>query len=116
MDKISLNLLKKFYKTSELSNDEIDHITNCKTDNNYTNKYFYYLRINKLVKELYIGKDDNGYPISKGSATITLDGKAFIENLRKENRDKWYPRIISTLALIVSVLALIKSYYPNFLK
>ncbi len=107
MDKISLKLLRKLYKYSVLDRDTINHITMFTLGKNHANPHERELFKNDFVKPIVIGQDSDGFPICDGSLQITLPGRSYIENLRKENFDRRYPKIISTIALIVSIPAFI---------
>lgn len=41
---------------------------------------------------------------------ISDSGVALLESIPKERFDRWYPKIISTVALVISVIALVKSF------
>ena len=72
--------------------------------------------ISYLCKEEYISNNIKGYSgvtcsaIHSNSFSITPKGSAYLENLPKQAFFKIYPLVISTSALLVSILALLKSF------
>jgi hypothetical protein len=72
--------------------------------------------VSHLWKEEYISNKQVGYhavvnsPIYNNSYTITPKGLSYLEELPKNSFFKIYPLVISTLALIISALALLKSF------
>jgi hypothetical protein len=65
--------------------------------------------------ERYLSPDElpveNEYDMPAYEYRISDKGVALLEAIPKERLDRWYPKIISTVALVVSIIALVKSFF-----
>lgn len=106
LDKFTLKILRYIKRKPDVTLDNLKKTfsDNCTSSVSY------------LWKEEYISNKRVGYhtvvnsPIYNNSYTITPKGLSYLEELPKNSFFKIYPLVISTLALIISALALLKSF------
>ncbi len=111
-DKITYRLLKKLYRSDSLTKDEVESLT-------YTppkdegNKHVSFLLENKLISESFEGYEMDKNYRTKGGKTvyrITLPGRAYIEQKRRNLFNFWVPYIITTLIAIAGLLVAIAGF------
>lgn len=106
LDKFTLKIIRYIKRHPDVTLDSLKKIfsDSCTSSVSY------------LWKEEYISNKRVGYhgvahaPIYNNSYTITPKGLSYLEELPKNLFFKIYPLVISTLALIISALALLKSF------
>nr|DAQ61793.1 MAG TPA: hypothetical protein [Caudoviricetes sp.] len=105
MEKKAYKLLKKLYRKSILSHEEINRLTGFAEDTD-PNPYTTYLRVGRYIETVrgnaYIG--NNGTLETKTLWRITLQGRDFIESKRRELLLFWLPYSITTALAIAALL------------
>lgn len=100
------------YKDIELSHKQIRVLKKIKKKGTISStpelkdflSFFLYLNLVKCINEqdiFYMKEDQPRY-------SLTQTGNMYLQFYKKDIRRAWYPHIISTLALIISILALLK--------
>ena len=114
IDKESYDVLKFIYKRKSASKQNIEYrfkkMTSAEID-----YILYHLRApNHLIENPYTGEQEPGNcPIRDWNTfEITLAGKAYVEERRQGNRRWRIPVIISVIALVVSISAIVVSILP----
>jgi hypothetical protein len=98
MEKTAYKLLKKLYRTDSMSVDEV---------NTFTSHYVTYLKLDKLIEEFSIGgaPDGAGGTVnSEDRIRITLYGRDYIEQKRKDFWAFWLPYAITTAIAIAALV------------
>lgn len=102
MEKVSYRLLKKLYRHGELDITEINELTKLDADHNY---YAYNLRKYGFADYCQAEKlNEDGAAELVERWFITLEGRAYVEQQRKELRMFWLPYGITTLIAIAALL------------
>lgn len=106
LDKNTVKILKFINKNPDVTLEELkEHFGNECNDS-----------VMYLYKNSYIANKSKGYhplthsQIYANEYRILPHGKSYLQNTPKEAFLKIYPQIISTAALIVSIIALLKSF------
>ena len=110
MDKITFKILELFYYNTEaLSVDNIS--SSSEYDAQTVSASCLYLRNNGYIhtKDPTQTDADTIYPDSFYS--ITLEGKGCFERICKDNRRFRIPMVLSIIAIIISIIALLKQWW-----
>lgn len=106
MDNVTLKILKLFY------NNELLSVNNIKTVLEYDAQTIstscLYLRNNGYIHTNDITQTDTDTIYPDSIYTITVEGKGCFERIHKDNRRFRIPVAISIVALIISIIALLK--------
>lgn len=113
LDKKTYKILKLAYKNGFCTYADVEKITSC-NESEYPSKYISLLLKNHFID--YWSSDEvieiNGIKENKQLGyAITLDGEAYVEQMRRENRNFWVPYAITTF---IAVLSLISSLADNW--
>ncbi len=112
MEKTCLKLLKKAYKNTDgiISYQEIAKITKTTLipDQIIRSINRYIKELNGLLEQVYDGATRDGVSIAKEEMQITVRGKEVIQQVKKERYRFYLPIVLSTLAIVISVIALFK--------
>lgn len=106
LDSMSLKILRyiKAHPQANLSELKAKFSDNCEPNVRY------------LCSEQYINNELKGYlgiisaPVYKNIYTILPKGTAYLEELPKNRFLKIYPLIVSTIAVVISLIALLRSF------
>lgn len=105
MEKKAYKLLKKLYRKSILSHEEINRLTGLAEDTD-RNPYTTYLMVGRYIETVrgkaYVGNNDTWE--TETLWRITLQGRDFIESKRRELLLFWLPYSITTALAIAALL------------
>lgn len=110
IDKTSKKILKILNKSSvPVTKEDLKSVLR----NKDIDQTLSFLESNSFIKDTKFttGNTKNGECVSIGLGHYTLDinGKVFIENCKLDTFFKWYPHIVSTAAVIISLIALLRN-------
>lgn len=115
IDKKSYNLLKEFYKSEHLNDKQIDVITHTQTPSNKLNSTALYLSRRQLIIRHYVSTDINGNSIYDGYE-ITSDGRAYVEERRRQFLTFILPYGITTFIALLSLFTTVATNWDSILK
>jgi len=102
LDKRTTKLLKHLYKKDTMTYAEIDKLLKTTTPENAVNSESMHLSQKGLILRHYVGQNDEGSSIYDGY-TISIDGRAYIEDKRKTFLAFVLPYSITTLIALLSL-------------
>lgn len=109
-DKVTYKLLKRLYRCGEMTESDVNAIT-YQPPPGAGNKHISFLMENHLVECDCIGQkiDSNFHAIKEGITvyTISLKGRAFVEQRRRNFLDFLIPYAITTFIAILSLISVI---------
>lgn len=110
-DKKTYKLLTALYKKGQLTIKEIDAITGEHEDVKQS-PYITALLIAKYISVVTKISDENGVKDYKTVGyKIDIEGKAYVEQRRRDGRNFWVPYAITTFIAVLSlIVALIQSF------
>ena len=113
MEKICIKLLKKANGNTNgiISYQEIAEITKTPyvPDQLIGAINPYIKELNGLLEQVYDGVTQYGEVIAKEEMQISVKGKAFLQQVKKERYRFYLPIVLSILAIAISVIALFRS-------
>lgn len=115
IDKKSYKLLKHLYKEDKLDEEEVNKITE-HTSEKISNSYASLLLQNHLIEKRTVGDyidEKNEIKDGKCYYKITLSGRYFIEEKRKNLFMFWFPYIITTALAIATLIVAIAGLYQK---
>lgn len=110
-DKKTYKLLTALYKKEKISIEEIDAITGEHEDEKQS-PYITALLIAKYISVVTEVSDENGVKDYKTVGyKIDIEGKAYVEQRRRDGRNFWVPYAITTFIAVLSlIVALMQSF------
>lgn len=106
MEKVSYRLLKKLYRAESMTAEAVNAFTESKEEKK-PNKYTTYLSMDKLIESYVTGQESDGAGGFSDGVThwrITLRGRDYIEQRRKDLFMFWIPYAITTVLAIAALI------------
>lgn len=110
LDKKSWKLLKKLYKKKQLTYEDVSEITGTTEDGedrdsmDRHSKEIKKLKANSFIEDWH-GPIRGGYADEWFGYRITLDGKAYVEQRRRDWRKTWIPVAVAAVVGLLTFLA-----------
>ena len=118
IDKKSYKALKLLYRKGEMLGETLDEITEHK-DPNRDNPIIAALLIDKLIAMVSRGGSidkEGGFTNPTIYYRITIAGRAYVEQRRRDLRNFWAPYLITTLIALLSLIASLAEHWGTILK
>lgn len=114
LDKKSYKLLKSMYKHDYLTYKEIDDVTKITTPESSLNEYSQNLSRKNLIDPHYFRTTETG-DLEYDGYEINLEGRAFVEDKRRQFWSFFFPYVITTFIAFLSLITTIMTNYDSFL-
>ena len=112
MDKKTLKILRLLYKKSQTQNEIVKLFKVA----DFEKIRLHFVLLENCKFTTFSTPDSYGAPTEFSMYNITLQGRDYIENYRKETFDRRFTRSLSIIAVIISILTFLFTCYIYYMR